>query len=215
VAFRDHPRLLHLTSTNILVIEGLPALQQGEDLWRYSIPMRVSLIQLSNLLGKQAVLIVTQVVGSGETRVGDVVALLDHCSLTGVNSMTGHNVAAWGTRFPDMKDVYTPSLVDQAKTVMGEEGIEVRGVYGLHAGTARLRLGPACAGAAAAVGAEVFLRNGVYDAILSQHRVDGEERRKVLLLGHVSSHTSTALEVHSLSPSQTHALSQVISALTT
>lgn len=129
--------------------------------------------------------------------------------------MTGHNVAAWGARFPDMKDVYTPDLLEQAKAVLREQGVEVRGVYGIHAGTARLRLGPACAAAAAAVGAEVFLRNGVYDAILSQHRVDGEERRKVLLLGHVSSHTSTASEARYLSTAQFHALAQVISKLST
>lgn len=215
VAFSDSSRVIHLTSTNILVIEGLPAILQGEDLFRYSIPMRVSAIQLSNLLGRQPVLILTHVTGTGETHIGDIVVLQDHCSLAGVNPMTGHNVAAWGARFPDMKDAYAPALIEQVKSVLGEAGVEAKSVYGIHAGTARLRMGLGCAAAAAAVGAEVFLRNGVHDAILSQHRLDGEERRKVILLGHVSSHTSTPLETAYLSPSQYLAISQVISKLIT
>ena len=141
--------------------------------------------------------------------------LQDHCSLAGVNSMTGHNVAAWGARFPDMKDAYAPALAEEAKLVLREAGVETKSVNGIHTGTARLRMGLGCAAAAAAVGAEVFLRNGVHDAILSQHRLDGEERRKVLLLGHVSSHTSTPLETPYLSTTQYLAISQVISKLIT
>lgn len=210
VGFTDSPRVLHLTSAGVLVVEGVPPLHQGEDIWQYTVPMRVS-----NLLGRQPVLVLTSVVGTGQVSVGEVVTLRDHCSLVGVNPMTGHNESRWGVRFPDMRDTYSQELREQVCAVMRTNEVEVKTVNGIHTGTARLRMGPAAAAVAAAIDAHVFLRNGVHDAIIAQHRLDGEERRKVVVMGLVSSHTCTSQEQLSWSARQYQALAQVVASLST
>jgi len=45
---------------------------------------------------------------------GGLMLLTDHINMTGSNPLTGRNVDAWGPRFPDMSQVYCPSLREQA-----------------------------------------------------------------------------------------------------
>ena len=45
---------------------------------------------------------------------GGLMLLTDHINMTGHNPLTGPNVDAWGPRFPDMSQVYCPSLRKQA-----------------------------------------------------------------------------------------------------
>ena len=40
--------------------------------------------------------------------------ITDHINMTGKNPLTGPNVEAWGPRFPDMSQVYSPELREKA-----------------------------------------------------------------------------------------------------
>ena len=209
LSFQDCPRCLHLTTSNVLILEGLPDFMQGEDHLRHSIPMRIS-----NILGTNPLLVLTDAVGAAEdVQVGSIVAVKDHCSLAGVNPLTGHNIPAWGTRFPDMSETYPEALIEKATAILAQHGLPLQSVFAAHIGTARLRLGPAGAAAAAAIGSKVILRHGVQDAILSQHRREGDPRRQVLLLGHVGSHALKPEEAERLQQTQVRAVADVISAL--
>jgi len=57
-------------------------------------------------------LIVTNAAGGIEPalRPGQVVAICDHINLTGTSPLTGPNHEAWGPRFPDMTQAYSPRL---------------------------------------------------------------------------------------------------------
>jgi purine-nucleoside phosphorylase len=61
---------------------------------------------------------------------GDLMLISDHLNLTGQNPLRGENVDAWGPRFPDMTEPYSPELLELAGQAARELGMEVhRGVY--------------------------------------------------------------------------------------
>ncbi|MDE0170180.1 MAG: purine-nucleoside phosphorylase [bacterium] len=61
---------------------------------------------------------------------GDLVLITDHINLSGVSPLKGDNDERLGPRFPDMTDVYTPSLRDKARAAAAEVGMTLReGVY--------------------------------------------------------------------------------------
>jgi len=45
---------------------------------------------------------------------GGLMLLTDHINMTGHNPLTGPNIDVWGPRFPDMSQVYCPTLREQA-----------------------------------------------------------------------------------------------------
>jgi Phosphorylase superfamily len=47
----------------------------------------------------------------------EIVLVADHINLTGENPLVGPNVAAWGVRFPDMTEPYTPALRASLSTI--------------------------------------------------------------------------------------------------
>jgi len=78
------------------------------------------------------VLIVTNAAGglNPAYRQGDIMLLVDHINLTGANPLVGPNEETWGTRFPDMTQVYDRSLVSAAETAGSGMGCTIRkGTY--------------------------------------------------------------------------------------
>lgn len=63
-------------------------------------------------------------------RRGDIMCIVDHINLLGVNPLMGPNDNDLGPRFPDMSEPYTKSLVEIADQVALDNGIKMHhGVY--------------------------------------------------------------------------------------
>jgi xanthosine phosphorylase len=78
------------------------------------------------------ILIVTNAAGSlrPEIEPGAIALIEDHINMLGQNPLVGPDDAAFGPRFPDMSEVYDPSLRARAEAVAARLGIALRsGVY--------------------------------------------------------------------------------------
>jgi purine-nucleoside phosphorylase len=63
-------------------------------------------------------------------KVGDLMIITDHISLFTVNPLIGPNDEKRGPRFPDMSEPYKKQLIQKAKVLASEKGIDVKeGVY--------------------------------------------------------------------------------------
>jgi len=63
---------------------------------------------------------------------GTLVRITDHINMTGKNPLTGPNVDALGTRFPDMSEAYCNRLGAALDRAAGKAGVNVRaGVYAM------------------------------------------------------------------------------------
>ena len=83
------------------------------------------------LLGAET-MIVTNAAGAVNTAysAGDLMLISDHIKLFGFGPLWGPNLSEFGTRFPDMSNVYTPRLRALAREVAAEQGVALReGVY--------------------------------------------------------------------------------------
>ncbi|HYE56696.1 MAG TPA: purine-nucleoside phosphorylase [Chitinophagaceae bacterium] len=62
--------------------------------------------------------------------VGDLMIITDHISFATVNPLLGPNDINLGPRFPDMSEPYKKELIEKARRIAAENGIEVKdGVY--------------------------------------------------------------------------------------
>jgi len=73
-------------------------------------------------------LIVTNASGAIDPglRAGDLVVISDHINMLGAKPLRGPNIDELGPRFPDMSVAYTPRLRELARSVVREEGIELK-----------------------------------------------------------------------------------------
>ena len=68
-------------------------------------------------------------------RPGDFVILRDHVNTVGMNALIGPHNPEWGTRFPDMTDVYTQHFRDVLHASANKRGLRVmEGVYAFTSG---------------------------------------------------------------------------------
>ena len=83
------------------------------------------------LLGAKT-MIVTNAAGAVNTEysAGDLMLISDHIKLFDFGPLWGPNIDEFGTRFPDMSNVYSPRLRELAKEVAKEQDLTLReGVY--------------------------------------------------------------------------------------
>ena len=88
-------------------------------------------VRVIRLLGAKT-MIVTNAAGAVNTdySAGDLMLISDHIKLFDFGPLWGPNIEEFGTRFPDMSNVYTPRLRALAKEVAREQGLPLReGVY--------------------------------------------------------------------------------------
>ena len=57
---------------------------------------------------------------------GDLMIISGHINLLGTNPLIGPNDERFGTRFPDMSDVYTKEVRDKIKVTMKKVGFDVK-----------------------------------------------------------------------------------------
>ncbi len=97
----------------------------------YTSEEAVAPIRLMKLLGIKG-LILTNAAGAINTSFhpGDLMMIDDHIACLIKSPLIGENIEQFGTRFPDMSDIYSETITDQIVTEANKEGLNVqRGVY--------------------------------------------------------------------------------------
>lgn len=97
----------------------------------YAVEQVVFPVRLMKFLGVRTLLLSNAAGGMNPSfKVGDLMIITDHISLFTVNPLIGPNDEKRGPRFPDMSEPYKKQLIQKAKVLASEKGIEVKeGVY--------------------------------------------------------------------------------------
>ncbi|MGH9942155.1 MAG: purine-nucleoside phosphorylase [Pyrinomonadaceae bacterium] len=99
---------------------------------------------------------------------GSLMLITDHLNLMGVNPLRGPNDARFGSRFPDMTEVYDHAAREIASKEAQEMGVELhRGVYGALTGPSYET--PAEIHMLRALGADAVGMSTVPEAIVARH----------------------------------------------
>ena len=100
-------------------------------------------------------------------RPGDFVIIRDHLNLVGANPLVGPHNPEWGTRFPDMTEIYTKHLADLLHAAANRLDLRVMdGVYAYTSGPAYET--PAEVQAYKAQGADVVGMSTVPEAVFAK-----------------------------------------------
>ena len=121
------------------------------------------------LLGAKT-MIVTNAAGAVNTdyQAGDLMLISDHIKFFDFGPLWGPNIEEFGTRFPDMSNVYSPRLRALAKGAAAEQGLSLReGVYMYFPGPQFET--PAEVRAARVLGADAVGMSTVPEAIAAVH----------------------------------------------
>lgn len=115
-----------LGGKNVLAMKGRFHYYEGYDVSQVVFPIRVL-----KLLGINNLLVTNAAGGINESfKSGALMLIKDHISFFVPSALRGKNISEFGTRFPDMCEAYTKSLIAMAKKIAQDEGINVQeGVY--------------------------------------------------------------------------------------
>lgn len=88
-------------------------------------------VRTAVLAGCRSVVLTNAAGGCGDgMKPGDLVLITDHINMAGLSPLEGENDERLGPRFPDMTDVYTPRLRNEAQAAARRAGTEVgEGIY--------------------------------------------------------------------------------------
>ena len=123
-----------LEGQNVLIMQGRTHYYEGISMAEVGLPVRVM-----QRLGVKIV-IVTNAAGAvnQDFQPGDLMLITDHINLLGMagnSPLRGPNLDELGARFPDMSQAYDRQLMEIARQVAKEQGIQLRqGVYSCLAG---------------------------------------------------------------------------------
>ena len=115
-----------LRGRRVAVMQGRMHCYEG-----YTMEDAAYAVRVIRLLGAKT-MIVTNAAGAVNTEysAGDLMLISDHIKLFDFGPLWGPNIEEFGTRFPDMSNVYTPRLRALAKEVAQTQGLALReGVY--------------------------------------------------------------------------------------
>jgi len=115
-----------LGGKNIVAMEGRFHLYEGYTPQEVTFPIRVM-----SYLGARYLMISSAAGGLNSSfNPGDFMLFRDHINLMGENPLRGPEVEEFGSRFPDMVDIYDKGLMEIARQRAKEMGIKLReGVY--------------------------------------------------------------------------------------
>jgi len=123
---RGHLCWGQLAGRETLLWQGRFHAYEGYSLRQVTLPVRVAAA-----LGVKT-LVLTNAAGglNPHFRAGELMLITDHLNLIGDNPLVGENIDAWGTRFPDLSQVYDRGLRDLAAEVASKRRLVLRqGVY--------------------------------------------------------------------------------------
>lgn len=117
--------------TEVVVLDGRVHYYEGYTQQETVIPVRVlheigvHTLILSNACGGV----------NWNFKPGDIMLIEDHINMSGSNPLIGKNLDSFGTRFPDMSEVYKEKLWRTLQEKAKQEGIETKhGVYMMYSG---------------------------------------------------------------------------------
>lgn len=110
----------------VLVMSGRFHYYEGHSMDTVTLPIRVFA-----RLGIKDLIVTNAAGGIGDSQTpGSIMLIKDHISFMCPSPLIGPNLDEWGTRFPDMSEVYSKELIGLAKEVADSRGIPVtEGVY--------------------------------------------------------------------------------------
>lgn len=116
----------YVEETPVVIMQGRVHYYEGYQMSEVVLPTR-----LMGMMGAKKILLTNAAGGCNPGfKPGDLMMITDHIT-TGVPSpLIGPNLEEFGTRFPDMSEVYSKRLQEVIKVCAGECGIELqKGVY--------------------------------------------------------------------------------------
>lgn len=115
-----------LGGKNIIAMQGRFHFYEGYSMQQVTFPIRVF-----KFLGIKRLFISNASGGMNPSfDVGDIMIITDHINMFPEHPLRGKNHEELGPRFPDMSQPYNKELIDKARTVAAEKGIDIReGVY--------------------------------------------------------------------------------------
>lgn len=107
-------------------LQGRFHFYEGHPMEKVIYPLRVL-----KLLGAKTLIVTNSAGGINPNfKAGDLMLIEDHINLMGCNPLVGENLEAFGPRFPDMSEAYTPRLRELAQRKAQALGIPLqKGVY--------------------------------------------------------------------------------------
>lgn len=117
-----------INDKEVLVMAGRFHFYEGYSPAQVAYPVRVM-----KLLGINTLLLSNAAGGVNTSfKVGDLMVINDHISFFTINPLIGKNEEDLGTRFPDMSEPYTKSLINKAAAIAEENNIKLH--YGVYTG---------------------------------------------------------------------------------
>lgn len=115
----------------IVVLDGRIHYYEGYSQQEVVIPVRVL-----KQLGVKTIILSNACGGvNPEFKPGDIMLITDHINMSGSNPLIGRNLNAFGTRFPDMSEVYRREYCEMIRSKASKEGIETKqGIYMMYSG---------------------------------------------------------------------------------
>lgn len=116
---------------DLVVMRGRVHYYEGHSMQEITIPVRVM-----RLLGVDTLMLTNAAGGINlEFSEGVLMAITDHINYSGQNPLMGLNLDVFGTRFPDMGDLYSRALREELIKKAAAEGISLQqGVYMMYSG---------------------------------------------------------------------------------
>ena len=148
----------------VIAMQGRVHFYEGYSQREITMPIRIM-----RQLGVKKVLL-TNAAGGVNTSfpVGSLMVITDHINNSGSNPLVGPNLDEFGTRFPDMSNLYTEALRDKLKTAAKKADIPlVEGVYMMFSGPNYET--PAEVKMARNAGADAVGMSTVPEAIVARH----------------------------------------------
>lgn len=111
---------------NIVAMAGRFHFYEGYTTEQVVFPIRVL-----KAIGVDTILVSNAAGGVNPSfKIGELMIINDHISMSTVNPLLGKNIDVLGPRFPDMSEPYSKALIAKAKSIAAEKNIEVKeGVY--------------------------------------------------------------------------------------